>query len=99
MELYHLLIRAKNNDEDAIYEIIKDFDATIKKLSNSLYYEEAETDLIIELLKFIRNIDMKKFKNSTHKQIAKYIHMHLRKRTLDLLKKKESLNIKTLYLI
>lgn len=86
MELYDLLKRAKNNDKDAAYEIIKDFDPTLKKLSNSMYYEEAETDLIIELLKLIQRIDIRKFNNSNHKQIAKYIHIHLKKRTLDLIK-------------
>ncbi|TCO70636.1 RNA polymerase sigma factor [Marinisporobacter balticus] len=90
MELYDLFKRAKNNDKNATYKIIKDFSATLKKLSNSLHYEEAETDLIIELLKLIKNINIEKFKDSHHKQIAKYIHMHLRKRTLDLLKKNEN---------
>lgn len=80
MELYDLLKRAKNNDKEAAYEIIKDFNPTLKKLSRSLYHEEAETDLIIELLKLIQSIDMKKFENSNHKQIAKYIHRwHFRK--------------------
>ena len=62
MELYDLLVRAKNHDEDATYEIISDFKPTLKKLSNSLYYEEAETDLTIELLNFIRKGDIKKLK-------------------------------------
>lgn len=87
MELYDLLKRAKNNDQDATYEIIKDFDGTLKKLSNSLYHEEAQTDLIIELLKLIKHIDIEKFKDSNNKQIAKYIHMHLRTKALNLLKK------------
>ncbi|TCO68102.1 RNA polymerase sigma factor [Marinisporobacter balticus] len=90
MELFVLLEKAKNNDKDAAYEIIKDFGATLKKLSKSLHYEEAETDLIIELLKLIQNIDIEKFKDSNHKQITKYIHMHLKKRTLNLLKKHEN---------
>ncbi|SHK41784.1 RNA polymerase sigma factor [Tepidibacter formicigenes] len=89
MELYDLLQRAKNNDKDAAYEIIKDFNPTLKKLSNSLHHEEAETDLIIELLKLIQ-IDIAKFNNSNNKQIAKYIHIHLKKRTLDLLKSNEN---------
>ena len=89
MELYDLLKRAKNNDKEAIYEIIKDFYSTLKKLSNSLHYEEAETDLIIELIKLIKDIDIRKFNNSDHKQIARYIHVHLKKRTLDLFKKNE----------
>jgi len=89
MELYDLLERAKNNDKDASYEIIKDFGGTLKKLSNSLHYEEAETDLIIELLKLIQSIDIRKFRDSSHKQIAKYIHMHLKKRALNLLRNKE----------
>lgn len=89
MGLYDLLERAKNNDEDATYEIIKDFDATLKKLSKSMYYEEAETDLIIELLELIKNIDIRKFRDSSHKQIAKYIHMHLQKRTLNLLRNRK----------
>ncbi len=89
MELYDLLKRAKNNDKEAIYEIIKDFYSTLKKLSNSLHYEEAETDLIIELIKLIKDIDIRKFNNSDHKQIARYIHVHFKKRTLDLFKKNE----------
>ena len=89
MELYDLLNRARNNDKDALYEIIKDFEGTLKKLSNNLYYEEAETDLIIELLSLIRNIDIRKFKDSSHRQIAKYIHIHLRKRALNLLRNRK----------
>lgn len=89
MNLYDLLKRAKENDKDATYEIIKDFDGTLKKLSNSLHYEEAETDLIIELLKLIQSIDIKKFKDSSHKQIARYIHIHLKKRVLNLFANKK----------
>lgn len=93
MELYDLLNRAKNNDKDALYEIIKDFEGTIKKLSNNLYYDEAETDLIIELMSLIKNIDIRKFRDSSHKQIAKYIHIHLKKRALNLLRnRKKELN-------
>lgn len=87
MELYDLLKKAKGNDRDAVYEIIKDFDSALKKLSRCLHHEEAETDLIIELLKRIKTIDMKRFEHLTHKQIAKYIHKHLKKRALDLLRK------------
>ncbi|MCT4508249.1 MAG: helix-turn-helix domain-containing protein [Tepidibacter sp.] len=90
MKLYDLLQKAKNNDKDAILEIIKDFNPTLKKLSNSLDYEEAETDLIIEVLKLIQYIDISKFNNSSNKQIAKYMHIHLRKRTLDLSKRYEN---------
>jgi hypothetical protein len=89
MDLYNLLKRAKNNDKDATYEIIKDLDGTLKKLSKSLHYEEAETDLIIELLKLIQSIDIRKFKDSSHKQIAKYIHVCLRKRFLNLFANKK----------
>lgn len=85
MELYDLLVRAKKNDKDAMYEIIEDFSLTLKKLSKGLHYEEAETDLIIELIELIQNINLEKFLNSNNKQIAKYIH--LRKRSINLFKK------------
>jgi RNA polymerase sigma factor (sigma-70 family) len=90
MDLYEELNKAKKNDKDAIYEIIKDFSNTLKKISDSLHYEEANTDMIIELLKLIKNIDIKKFQGSSNRQIAKYINMHLSKRSLNLIKAKEN---------
>ncbi|WP_326828376.1 sigma-70 family RNA polymerase sigma factor [Tissierella pigra] len=44
---------------------------------------------MIELLSLIRNIDIRKFKDSSHRQIAKYIHIHLRKRALNLLRNRK----------
>jgi RNA polymerase sigma factor (sigma-70 family) len=90
MDLYDALNRARKDDQDAVCEIIKDFSNTLKKISNGLHYEEANTDMIIELLKIIKSIDIKKFKDSSNKQIAKYIHIHLKKRSLNLLKAKEN---------
>lgn len=79
MNLYNMLKKSKKGNKNATYEIIKDFNNTLIKLSKQLNYEEAKTDLIIELLKLIKNIDINKFQKSEHKQIAKYIHICLKK--------------------
>lgn len=80
MELYDLIMKSKNGDKDALYNIIIDFEPTIRKLSYDLHYEEAKTDLIIELIKLVKNVDENKFWQSTNSQIAKYVLIHLRNR-------------------
>lgn len=87
MDLYNLLVSSKKGNELSKYNIIKDFERTIKKLSRQLKYEEAETDLIIELIKLINRINLENFKDASQQQIASYIHIHLKNRTCNLARK------------
>ncbi len=84
MGLYSLIEAAQNKDKQSTVDILSHFHPTIKKLSNGLYYEEAETDLIIVFLELIKSMNIKRFSNADEKQIASFIHKYLKNKSLNL---------------
>ncbi|SHK59335.1 RNA polymerase sigma factor, sigma-70 family [Tepidibacter formicigenes DSM 15518] len=98
MELYLFICKAQKGDKKSISDLYLDFYPTIKKLSNNIGYEEAETDLTISFLELIKNMDIKCFFNKDNKQIAKFINTFLKNKSVDffrkyVLKKKEMVEI------
>jgi len=87
MALYALLEGAQREDNQSTVDILSHFHPTIKKLSHSLHYEEAETDIIISFLELINSIDLKKFRKADDRQIASYIHKYLKNRSLNLFRR------------
>ncbi|UOR13768.1 helix-turn-helix domain-containing protein [Halobacillus amylolyticus] len=60
-ELYTLLLRAKQEDEEALSELIEKFDPKMKKLSASLpssEREDLEQELRIQMIRSIRKFDI-----------------------------------------
>lgn len=82
-----LLQLSHQNNEDALNEIINKFKPLIKKLSNRLEYEEAETDLIISFIQIINRINPYKLKNTSEGALVNYISRALNNKSIDLFKK------------
>ena len=92
-EIYNKLILIKNGDNDELYLLIKKFEPIIKKLSRKLNYEEAETDLIIFFIEFVKSINLEKFKIKNDGIIVNYIKKSLYNKYTKLLSKKILNNI------
>lgn len=61
-ELYELIKRAKNSDQEALNQIIKRFEPKIKKSSQIAdyhYQEDLEQEMRIELLKLVDRFEFK----------------------------------------
>lgn len=97
MSLYHQLREWKNGNKEVVEDILALFHPTIRKLSSGLYYEEAETDMIIKFLELISKLDLRRFRDADDKQIFKYIHKYLRNRSLDLFRKHKSRDISCIH--
>lgn len=65
--------KAKFGDEGALVEIIDKFRPIIKKYSRKLKYETAETDLVIELIKIVRNMPINSMNLNEEREIISYI--------------------------
>jgi RNA polymerase sigma factor (sigma-70 family) len=87
MDLYALLCNSQKGDEEATKELFLDFYPAIKNLSKKISYEEAETDLTISFLEFIKRIDIGKFFYKDKKEIAKFINVFLKNKSVDLFRK------------
>ena len=88
MSLYaNLLEGVQMRDEQSVTDLLLQFEPAIKNLSSTLHYEEAKTDLIIVFLELVNGIDIQRFRAANNKQIASYIHKHLKNRALNLLRK------------
>ncbi len=85
-DLYDLLNTAHNGNKDSIIELYLRFSKLIKKFSILANYEEAETDLVIFLLEFISNLDLKKLSNYSQGELVNYIHKSLKNHTYNLIK-------------
>lgn len=84
--LLQLLKDSKNGDNNATAEIYNKFLPLIKKLSRKLDYEEAETDIIIQLLEIIKNIKVNNLKIADDGAAVNYINISLKNNYNSLLK-------------
>lgn len=87
--MYEAIKGFQKGDRNAIIIVINDFKPLIKKLSKNLYYEEAETDLIIALIKTLKQVDLDKFDYNRKGQLVSFIHKTLKNKQIDLYKKKQ----------
>lgn len=83
--LHEQFSQAQNGDELSKVEIYKKFLPCIKGFGRKLNYEEAETDLIIFLLEFIKKIDLKKFETRSDGEIVLYVHRAIKCRYINIL--------------
>lgn len=87
MNLYQAISASQLGDKKATSDLYLDFSDTIKKLSRNIDYEESETDLIISFLELIKEMDIDSFRNKDNRQLAKFIHIHLKNRAVDIFRK------------
>ncbi|WP_432662348.1 sigma factor-like helix-turn-helix DNA-binding protein [Wukongibacter baidiensis] len=95
MELYDLIEKAQKGDKEAILSVFLKFQRAMKKLSEKLGYEEAETDMIIEFLQTIKEIDLNEICMKNDGGITNYIWFFLKNKSIDLFRKNVLQSIKT----
>ncbi len=86
-ELFQLLSNAQNGDKKATEKLYLKFSKLIKKFGKIVESEEAESDIIIFFLEFIKKINLKKLENSSYGEIVNYIYISLQNYTFSLIKK------------
>lgn len=84
--LYEYFKYAQNNDEEYVVLLYHKFLPMIKGFGRKLNYDEAESDLTIFLLEFIKHIDLKKFKNRSDGEIVNYMHSAFKSQYINILK-------------
>ncbi|WMJ77679.1 MULTISPECIES: hypothetical protein [unclassified Sedimentibacter] len=85
--LYEYFKLSQKNNEEYIIYLYHKFLPMIKKFGRKLNYEEeAESDLTIFLLEFIKNIDLNKFKNRGDGEIVNYIYSAFNSKYINILK-------------
>ncbi len=95
MELYEILERVQQGDEEATISVFFKFHGAIKKLSKKLDYEEAETDMIIAFLQTIKEIDLNEICMKNDGGIINYIWLFLKHKSVDLFRKNVTKRIET----
>lgn len=93
--LYELFKMAQNENDLAKMKLYKKFLPCIKGYSRRLFYEEAETDLTIHLLEFIKKVDLEKFKNRKDGEIVNYMQKSFKSKYINILKQIINKNIET----
>ena len=85
-ELFQLLSYAQNGDIKAIEELYIRFFKLIKKFAKLVKSEEAETDIKIFFLEFIKKINLTKLENKSPGELINYIYTSLQNYTFSLIK-------------
>lgn len=85
--LFELNVLSKT-DEEALLVLIEKFEATLKKYAGLLRYEDAYSELKLELIRVIRNIDLTKLRNISDGTIVNYIHTAIKNKYICLSKAK-----------
>ncbi len=93
--LYELFKMAQDGNDLAKMELYKKFLPCIRGFGRKLFYEEAETDLTIHLLEFIKKIDLEKFKNRKDGEIVNYMQASFKSKYINMLKQIINKNIET----
>lgn len=86
-ELFKLLSCAQSGDKKATEELYLKFFKLIKKYGKIVKLDEAETDITIFFLEFIKKINLKKLENKTYGEVFNYVHISLKNYTFSLIKK------------
>lgn len=90
MTLNEELYLAQKGDQESFLRILERFKPTILKFSKELKYEEAESDLIIALLDFMRKSDKSNFILPNDGAAVNYIYKILKNKKNDLFRKNKN---------
>nr|WP_312578107.1 sigma-70 family RNA polymerase sigma factor [Sedimentibacter sp.] len=84
--LYETFKKAQNGSEEHVIELYNKFLPLIKGYGIKLNYEEAESDLTIFLLEYIKKFDLNKLKNRSDGEIVNYIKIIFKNKYIDVLR-------------
>jgi hypothetical protein len=93
--LYEVFKKAQGGSGEHTIELYYKFLPLIKKYGKKLNYEEAEIDLTIFLLEFIKKMDLNKFENRSDGEIVNYINLIFKNKYIDLLRQLMNKKIET----
>lgn len=86
------LIVASKSDNSALLILMCRFELMLKKYARLLYYEDAYSDLQVELIVLFRSIDPMKFRNSSDGAVVNYVHRVIKNKYIYLSKAKNEYN-------
>lgn len=84
--LLELLLQSKGGSDEATIEIYNKFLPLIRNFSKKSGYEEAETDLTIHLLEFIKKLNIDRLKSVDDGTLVNYISISMNNKYNSLLK-------------
>ncbi len=93
--LYEVFKNAQNGSEEHVIKLYYKFLPLIKKYGRKLNYEEAESDLTIFLLEYIKNFNLNKFRNRSEGEIVNYIKLIFKNKYIDVLRQLMNKKIET----
>ena len=83
-QLSEILIHAHQGSETDVCNLIDKFKPLIRKYARQLSYDCAETDLIITILEFIRDVEPERIKDCNDAILVSYIARMLRNKKIDI---------------
>ncbi len=93
--LYEVFKKAQDGNKEYVLELYNKFLPLIKRYGRKLNYEEAESDLTIFLLEYIKNVDLNKFKNRNNGEIINYTKLTFKSKYIDILRQLINKKIET----
>ena len=78
ISLLDKIIKAQENHNEDLENIIEDFTPLIRKFASKLYYEDAFADLRLEFIEIILGINIDLFRNYEEGQILSYIKISMK---------------------
>ncbi|MDB0438054.1 hypothetical protein C4R89_00695 [Clostridioides difficile] len=96
MKLIDIITEYQDGNNYLILSLLDKFKFLIKKISNKLDYECAETDLVIYLIELIKSIDTSKLLNKSDGALIKYINTSLNRKSISLYNRNKKFNTETI---
>lgn len=87
ISLLDKIIKAQENHNKDLENIIEDFTPLIRKFASKLYYEDAFADLRLEFIEIILGINIDLFRNYEEGQILSYIKISMKNAYIKLSRK------------
>jgi len=71
--MYNLIVKARDNDNDAMLELIKRFRPLMLKYAKKLNYEDAYEDILFEFIRLVKSGVMDKLDDGQEGKVVSYI--------------------------
>lgn len=85
--LFELIENSQKGDNTAILSIIEKFNPSIKKYSRKLGYDGADTDLIIDLIKTVKEFKLCSINLENEGTLVNYLYNSIKYKYIDLMRK------------
>lgn len=96
IKVVDIITEYQNGNSYLILNLLDKFKFLLKKISNKLDYECAETDLVIYFIELIKSIDTSKILNKSDGALIKYINTSLNRKSISLYNTNKKFNTETI---